>query len=82
MSSDRSLPRPWGLGVPFLGGTHQDKHRAIREKAPPQGAGLGGLGSVAITGPAGEAANPPPQRPAAPLVAQRPATEKAPPKRG
>ena len=31
MSSDRSLPRPWGLGVPFLGGTHQDKHRAIRE---------------------------------------------------
>jgi len=31
VSSDRSLPRPWGLGVPFLGGTHQDKHRAIRE---------------------------------------------------
>ena len=34
MSSDRSLPRPGGLGVPFLGGTHQDKYRAIREFRP------------------------------------------------
>ena len=58
----------WFLWSAFRRGAHKQKPRH-------RGAGLGGLGSVAITEPAGEAANPPPQRPAAPLVAHSAQTQ-------